>query len=235
MKYHLLIIFYLLILSLNSCVPVVRKINDEVRNITIYQWSHSKYASSKINKISRSFKYILQKEGINNQGMTWHISSSFPVTQPDYKDTAYLITIDTILKIPFLRIEDIKYQEQVNNIKTTTATTTNVKTESVTKVEPVKTNATTENRSEKVNNTNTTTNTSTNTNTKVDTKILDKVLSKRLFQTTDIQTLIKALKSDKSNIRIYNQENDFWDIKLLPEEKGQILKFLDNVADVEVR
>ncbi len=233
MKYYLPLFFTSLIIILTSCVPVVRKIHDEVRNVTTYQWSNSKYASSKINRISRSFSYSLSKEGINNRNLKWEIWSSFPVTQADYKNTAYIITNDTILKVLFIRLEDIKYQEQINNIQTTTATTTNVKTKSVTTIEPVK--SSTENRSEKINNTNTTTSTSTNTDTKVDTEILDKVLSKRIIQATDNEYFAKALRAPKTTIRVYNTNNDFWDIKLLAEEKTQIAKFLNNVSDVIVR
>lgn len=235
MKYYLPLFFTSLIIILTSCVPVVRKIHDEVRNVTTYQWSNSKYASSKINRISRSFSYSLSKEGINNRNLKWEIWSSFPVTQADYKDTAYIITNDTILKVLFIRLEDIKYQEQINNIQTTTATTTNVKTESVTTIEPVKSSTSTENRSEKINNTNTTTSTSTNTDTKVDTEILDKVLSKRIIQAPDNEYFAKALRAPKTTIRVYNTNNDFWDIKLLAEEKTQIAKFLNNVSDVIVR
>lgn len=235
MKPYLLLFYFALMIIFTSCVPLVRKIHDDVRNVTTYQWSNSKLTSSKINRISRSFTYSLNKEGIKNKNLKLEVLSSFPVTQAEYKDTAYIITNDTILKVLFIRLEDIKYQEQINNIQTTTATTTNVKTESVTTVEPVKSTESTENRSEKINNTNTTTSTSTNTDTKVDTEILNKVLSKRIIQTNDNETFIKTLRGPKTTIRIYNVNNDFWDIKLLAEEKAQIAKFLNNVSDVNVR
>jgi hypothetical protein len=235
MKPYLLLFYSALMIIFTSCVPLVRKIHDEVRNVTMYQWSNSKLTSSKINRISRSFTYSLNKEGINNKNLKLEVLSSFPVTQDDYQDTAYIITNDTILKVQFIRLEDIKYQEQINNIQTTTATTTNVKTESVTSIEPVKSTESTENRSEKIKNTNTTTSTSTNTDTKVDTKILNKVLSKRIIQTNDNETFIKTLRAPKTTIRIYNTNKDFWDIKLLAEEKAQIAKLLNNVSDVIVR
>jgi len=235
MKPYLLLFYSALMIIFTSCVPLVRKIHDDVRNVTMYQWSNSKLTSSKIDRIYRSFNYSLNKEGINNKNLKLEISSSFPVTEAGYQDTAYIITKDTILKVLFIRLEDIKYQEQINNIQTTTATTTNVKTESVTTVEPVKSTESTENRSEKINNTNTTTSTSTNTDTKVDTEILNKVLSKRIIHTNDNETFIKTLRAPKTTIRIYNTNNDFWDIKLLAEEKAQIAKFLNNVSDVNVR
>ncbi len=105
----------------------------------------------------------------------------------------------------------------------------------MTTIEPVKSSTSIENRSEKINNTNTTTSTSTNTDTKVDTEILDKVLSKRIIQAPDNEYFAKALRAPKTTIRVYNTNYDFWDIKLLEEEITQIAKFLNNVSDVIVR
>jgi len=228
-------LFYSLIFSLTSCIPVVRKIQDDIRNVTTYQWSQSKHANSKINRQSRIFHFTFKKEGVNNDKMTWQISSNFLVTNPDYKDTAYLITDDTTLAVQYMRIDDISYQEQVNKVETTTETTTNVNTESVTTEVPIETSSSTENRSKEVNNTSTTTSTSTNTGTKVDTEILNKVLSTRMIKADDNELLIKTLRANKMTLRIYNTDNDFWDIKFLQEEKAQIIKFLNNIADVNVR
>ncbi len=230
MKIFLPLIFFS---TLFACSPSVRKIDDKVKKEVTYLWTIQRSTSSKINRIHRYFNISVKKKESDIEFVYFNITSSFPITQPDYFDTAYIVLPNQNLNFELRKtLKNIQYQEKIDQITTTTNTKTDVKVENTTTTEAKKVADTETRNKETTTDTKTTSSTTTNTDVEVDSEILDKIKSERQIRvkTSDLKF---ALKSPSFKIRLYADNNeDFWDMILTTGDLKKLNLLLNNVADI---
>ncbi|MCB9308603.1 MAG: hypothetical protein H6567_00920 [Lewinellaceae bacterium] len=223
MKYY----FYLLItLQLTACtIPTpMRVIQDQVKNEEIHIFNSTKITRSKVNRNLRSFKLSFIHYKSDPESIKLEVISNFTSIEPDYKDTVYLVFPQNSTPLALGNIsENINYKEKENTITELSTTTTDVKVDNTTKIEPNKSiNEASKDNTQVVTDTKTTTTTQTDKNTSIDTEILDKVASKRYVQ-IPISELAKNPPFQKFSLRIYtNNSYDFWDLTFTETEIDNI-------------
>jgi hypothetical protein len=229
MKIFLPLLFFL---GLSACSPLVRKIDDKVRNEVTYLWSTQRSLSSGIHKMNRYFHINVKKKQSVDDYIYINILSSYPITQPDYFDTVYLVLPNQNLPFPFKRVsENIQYREKINYIATSTNVNTAIKVENTTVTVPVENKTYQLSSQEQKTDTKTTTSTTTNSATKVTSEILDKIKSERQI-IVNVNSLKYALKSPSFKIRLYTEnDDDFWDIKFTGNDILKLNQLIHQLSD----
>lgn len=207
-----------LLISLYSCIPMVTSktkiVYDKVKKTYIVKWGKSTSARSKVDNKYRNFYLEMRKMRLANDSLSLYISSNFLITEPDYLPEAYFMWGKKIEKVDFENLKTLEYLENQNIINTATTTQTDVRTDNTSTTEPAKSDA---RSAETVKKTETTTTTNVSTDTNIQSEILNKVSSIRSMKVSEemIDEIIKLSKTQTPMyIRLYNTNNDFWDIKL---------------------
>ncbi|MFZ1580902.1 MAG: hypothetical protein WAT26_07180, partial [Saprospiraceae bacterium] len=208
----------LMIVMLYSCGPQVRKITDTVKNEETFIAQMSRSQSSKIDRNDRSFDITIKNKSTEKGHIIFEINSTFPVTQQDFQDSAYIVMRSKHYTFPSSKKgENIKFKEKIDVISNTTKTNVDVKTEN--KTTPLLTTTTSDGvntrSTDSKTETTTTTTTSTSTDTDVKSEILDKIKSERIIKIPN-KVISECAKENKLIIRIYTQDmEDYWDLKFV--------------------
>lgn len=217
----------LMIVMLYSCGPQVRKISDTVKNEETFIAQMSRSQSSKIDRNDRSFDITIKNKSTEKGHIIFEINSTFPVTQQDFQDSAYIVMRSKHYTFPSSKKgENIKFKEKIDVISNTTKTNVDVKTEN--KTTPLLTTTTSDGvntrSTDSKTETTTTTTTSTSTDTDVKSEILDKIKSERIIKIPN-KVISECAKENKLIIRIYTQDmEDYWDLKFVDQDFSSILR-----------
>lgn len=217
----------LMIVMLYSCGPQVRKITDTVKNEETFIAQMSRSQSSKIDRKDRSFGITIKNKSTEQGHIIFEINSTFPVTQQDFQDSAYIVMPSKHYAYPLSKKgENIKFKEKIDVISNTTKTNVDVKTEN--KTTPLMTTTTSDGvntrSTDSKTETTTTTTTSTSTDTDVKSEILDKIKSERIIKIPN-KVISECAKENKLIIRIYTQDmEDYWDLKFVDQDFSSILR-----------
>ena len=217
----------LMIVMLYSCGPQVRKISDTVKNEETFIAQMSRSQSSKIDRKYRSFGITIKNKSTEQGHINFEINSTFPVTQQDFQDSAYIVMPSKHYTFPSSKKgENIKFKEKIDVISNTTKTNVDVKTEN--KTTPLLTTTTSDGvntrSTDSKTETTTTTTTSTSTDTDVKSEILDKIKSERIIKIPN-KVISECAKENKLIIRIYTQDmEDYWDLKFVDQDFSSILR-----------
>ncbi|MBK6497840.1 MAG: hypothetical protein IPG00_06585 [Saprospiraceae bacterium] len=118
----------LMIVMLYSCGPQVRKITDTVKNEETFIAQMSRSQSSKIDRKYRSFGITIKNKSTEQGHIIFEINSTFPVTQQDFQDSAYIVMPSKHYTFPLSKKgENIKFKEKIDVISNTTKTNVDVK------------------------------------------------------------------------------------------------------------
>ena len=224
----------LMIVMLYSCGPQVRKISDTVKNEETFIAQMSRSQSSKIDRNDRSFDITIKNKSTEKGHVIFEINSTFPVTQQDFQDSAYIVMRSKHYTFPSSKKgENIKFKEKIDVISNTTKTNVDVKTEN--KTTPLLTTTTSDGvntrSTDSKTETTTTTTTSTSTDTDVKSEILDKIKSERIIKIPN-KVISECAKENKLIIRIYTQDmEDYWDLKFVYQDFSSILRVGAKQAD----
>ena len=224
----------LMIVMLYSCGPQVRKITDTVKNEETFIAQMSRSQSSKIDRKYRSFGITIKNKSTEQGHIIFEINSTFPVTQQDFQDSAYIVMRSKHYTFPSSKKgENIKFKEKIDVISNTTKTNVDVKTEN--KTTPLLTTTTSDGvntrSTDSKTETTTTTTTSTSTDTDVKSEILDKIKSERIIKIPN-KVISECAKENKLIIRIYTQDmEDYWDLKFVEQDFSSILRVVAKQAD----
>ena len=224
----------LMIVMLYSCGPQVRKITDTVKNEETFIAQMSRSQSSKIDRNDRSFDITIKNKSTEQGHIIFEINSTFPVTQQDFQDSAYIVMRSKHYAFPSSKKgENIKFKEKIDVISNTTKTNVDVKTEN--KTTPLMTTTTSDGvntrSTDSKTETTTTTTTSTSTDTDVQSEILDKIKSERIIKIPN-KVISECAKENKLIIRIYTQDmEDYWDLKFVDQDFSSILRVGAKQAD----
>ena len=224
----------LMIVMLYSCGPQVRKISDTVKNEETFIAQMSRSQSSKIDRNDRSFDITIKNKSTEKGHIIFEINSTFPVTQQDFQDSAYIVMRSKHYTFPSSKKgENIKFKEKIDVISNTTKTNVDVKTEN--KTTPLLTTTTSDGvntrSTDSKTETTTTTTTSTSTDTDVKSEILDKIKSERIIKIPN-KVISECAKENKLIIRIYTQDmEDYWDLKFVEQDFSSILRVVAKQAD----
>ena len=224
----------LMIAMLYSCGPQVRKITDTVKNEETFIAQMSRSQSSKIDRNDRSFGITIKNKSTEQGHIIFEINSTFPVTQQDFQDSAYIVMRSKHYTFPSSKKgENIKFKEKIDVISNTTKTNVDVKTEN--KTTPLMTITTSDGvntrSTDSKTETTTTTTTSTSTDTDVQSEILDKIKSERFIKIPN-KIISECAKENKLIIRIYTQDmEDYWDLKFVDQDFSSILRVVAKQAD----
>lgn len=224
----------LMIVMLYSCGPQVRKISDTVKNEETFIAQMSRSQSSKIDRNDRSFDITIKNKSTEKGHIIFEINSTFPVTQQDFQDSAYIVMRSKHYTFPSSKKgENIKFKEKIDVISNTTKTNVDVKTEN--KTTPLLTTTTSDGvntrSTDSKTETTTTTTTSTSTDTDVKSEILDKIKSERIIKIPN-KVISECAKENKLIIRIYTQDmEDYWDLKFVDQDFSSILRVVAKQAD----
>lgn len=226
---------FLLLLSsifIYSCTPLVRKIDDRIRNEVTYLWDVQKNSRSKINRVYRSFYFTVKKKESDEEYVYFNVTSSFPITHADYFDTAYIVLPNQSQSFLFVKtFQNIHYKEKIDEVSTTTNTKTKVDVESTTSTEQKDRGNRGSQTQEVTTDTKTTTSTTTDTDTQVNSEILDKVKSERQIKVRK-NVLQNALRASSIKFRFYSdRDDDFWDIVFTQDDVKKMNQLINNKAD----
>lgn len=202
-----------------------RLIKDKVRNVDIYTLDFKKAEKSKIHRIYKSFHIEFKKEGIRNDQIDVNIISKQQIYEPEYADLAYFLVHDQIYKYDFINISNMKIMEEEQSSKLEVINTSATELKTVTQVVPVVTETGIVHQVQTEHIPVTTNNISKNNHIK--TKIAEKIYSKRKILVNG-ELLNKLRNKESFMLRIYDKDNDFWDIRFTKYNIAALMNFIDN-------
>lgn len=215
---------------MSSCTPAnsVKKVNDRAKNKHILTYTNQQSHKSNIYNVVRTFKFTLNRYSDNPDRVFLSIQSHYPITQPDYNDSIYMV-FNKVTKGYMLNIvvENVQYQEQNNRIRSTNS----IETSTETRIEKGDSNKnyTKERPNEDVVRTRTT---ESRTQVDVSSTILDKLYSHKQIEipASDFKYFFNT---ETIYIQVYDTAGDFWKIPIQYPILRQWRKIITNKFDVE--
>lgn len=215
---------------MSSCTPAnsVKKVNDRAKNKHILTYTNQQSHKSNIYNVVRTFKFTLNRYSDNPDRVFLSIQSHYPITQPDYNDSIYMV-FNKVTKGYMLNIvvENVQYQEQNNRIRSTNS----IETSTETRIEKGDSNKnyTKERPNEDVVRTRTT---ESRTQVDVSSTILDKFYSHKQIE-IPIADFKYFFNTETIYIQVYDTTGDFWKIPIQASILRQWRKIITNKFDVE--
>lgn len=210
-----------------SCEPAsyVKLVKDRVKNTETYHLSFNKYTTSKIRKDRQKFSIQFMKTNIKEGMVDIFISTDRYPTEAEFSEEAYLLSSREKVQVVLENIKQVAIREDqiINGTNTTYQTvishvpvTTTVQktvndvpvTETKTDIQEVRSEVPVQNNYQRITQSN--------------------YISEKMLISVPKDTLENLCKYTSFTIRIYNKENDFWNIDFNNYDYADIKNLLNN-------
>jgi hypothetical protein len=203
----------------------VKLVRDKVKNTETIHYSLSKSSTSKINRASQNFDIQFLKTSLKADSVDIFITTNRQPFQPEFDRAGYLlvatekvqVTLENIRQVPISENSVVSgsnttYQTTFNHVPVTTTTQKTVNdvpvTETKTEVQVVQSQVPVQNHYQQVTNNN--------------------YIAEKFKISVAKETLEKICSYHQFKLRLYNQENDFWNIDFNTYNVTEIKNLLHN-------